>query len=186
MLFGPSFWVRPSTMMEQRRWSYSAPSVEGQSEVISAAIRMSGVDPASISFVEAHGTGTQVGDPIEIAGLERAFRAHTDKKQFCAIGAVKGNIGHLDAAAGVAGLVKTVLALQHKRLPPTLNFRKANPAIDFANSPFYVNDKLSEWKSNGSPRRAGVSSFGIGGTNAHVVLEEAPTPEASEVLWPAQ
>ena len=136
------------------KMGYSAPSVEGQSNVISAALRMSGVHPASIGYVEAHGTGTQVGDPIEIAGLERAYRAHTDKKQFCAIGAVKGNIGHLDTAAGVAGLIKAVLSLQHKRIPATLHFHKANPAIDFANSPFYVNDRLSEWESNGSPRRA--------------------------------
>ena len=168
------------------KMGYSAPSVEGQSNVISAAIRMSGVNPESISYVEAHGTGTQVGDPIEIAGLERAFRAYTDKKQFCAIGAVKGNIGHLDAAAGVAGLIKATLAFQHKRIPATLHFKKANPVIDFANSPFFVNDKLSDWKSIGAPRRAGVSSFGIGGTNAHVVLEEAPAAEPSEVKWPAQ
>ena len=168
------------------KMGYSAPSVEGQSSVISAAIRMSGVNPESIRYVEAHGTGTQVGDPIEIAGLERAFRAHTDKKQFCAIGAVKGNIGHLDAAAGVAGLIKATLALKHKRIPATLHFKKANPVIDFANSPFFVNDKLSDWESNGSPRRAGVSSFGIGGTNAHVVLEEPPASEPSEVLWPVQ
>jgi acyl transferase domain-containing protein/acyl carrier protein len=168
------------------KMGYSAPSVEGQSSVISAAIRMSGMNPESISFVEAHGTGTQVGDPIEIAGLERAFRAHTDKKQFCAIGAVKGNIGHLDAAAGVAGLIKTTLALEHKKIPATLNFNKPNLAIDFANGPFYVNDKLSDWESNGSPRRAGVSSFGIGGTNAHVVLEEAPEAGPSKVLWPSQ
>jgi acyl transferase domain-containing protein/acyl carrier protein len=168
------------------KMGYTTPSVEGQSTVISSALRMSGVDPASITFIEAHGTGTQVGDPIEIAGLERAFRAHTEKKQFCAIGAVKGNIGHLDIAAGVAGLIKAVLALQHKRIPPTINFRTANPAIDFANSPFYINDKSLEWESNGVPRRAGVSSFGIGGTNAHVVLEEAPLPKPSEVLWPAQ
>jgi acyl transferase domain-containing protein/acyl carrier protein len=168
------------------KMGYSAPSVEGQSNVISAAIQMSGVNPESISYLEAHGTGTQVGDPIEIAGLERAFRAHTDKKQFCAIGAVKGNIGHLDAAAGIAGLIKATLALKHKRIPATLNFKKANPVIDFANSPFYVNDKLSNWDSNGTPRRAGVSSFGIGGTNAHVVLEEAPAAKPSEVKWPAQ
>lgn len=168
------------------KMGYSAPSVEGQSNVISAAIRMSGVNPESIGYVEAHGTGTQVGDPIEIAGLERAFRAHTDKKQFCAIGAVKGNIGHLDAAAGVAGLIKATLAFKHKRIPATLHFKKANPVIDFANSPFFVNDKLSDWESTGTPRRAGVSSFGIGGTNAHVVLQEAPAAEPTEVKWPAQ
>ncbi len=168
------------------KMGYSAPSVEGQSAVISAAIRMSGIDPATVGFVEAHGTGTPIGDPIEIAGLEQAFRAYTNKKRFCAIGALKGNIGHLDAAAGVAGLIKTVLTLRHKRIPPTLNFHTPNPAIDFENSPFYVNEKLSDWPSDGSPRRAAVSSFGIGGTNAHVVLEEAPAPESSKVAWPAQ
>jgi len=168
------------------KMGYTAPSVEGQSNVISAAIRMSGVNPESIRYVEAHGTGTQVGDPIEIAGLERAYRLHTDKKQFCAIGAVKGNIGHLDAAAGVAGLIKATLALEHRRIPPTLHFKKPNPAIDFANGPFYVNDKLTEWEANGAARRAGVSSFGIGGTNAHVVLEEAPPTAPGEVLWPEQ
>jgi len=168
------------------KMGYSAPSVEGQSNVISAAIQMSGVNPESITYVEAHGTGTQVGDPIEIAGLERAFRVHTDKKQFCAIGAVKGNIGHLDAAAGVAGLIKATLAFKHKRIPATLHFREANPVIDFANSPFFVNDKLSDWESSGTPRRAGVSSFGIGGTNAHVVLEEAPEAKPAEVKWPSQ
>ena len=168
------------------KMGYSAPSAEGQSAVISAAIRMSGIDPATIGYVEAHGTGTPIGDPIEIAGLEQAFRAYTDKKHSCAIGALKGNIGHLDAAAGVAGLIKTVLTLRHKRIPPTLNFSKANPAIDFENSPFYVNEKLCDWPSDGTPRRAAVSSFGIGGTNAHAILEEAPVPANSKVEWPAQ
>jgi acyl transferase domain-containing protein len=153
---------------------YTAPSVEGQAEVIAMAQEMAGVESDTISYVEAHGTGTPLGDPIEIEGLTKAFRTGTDAKNFCAIGSVKSSIGHLDAAAGVAGLIKTVLALQYQKLPPSLHFEAPNPKIDFANSPFFVNAKLSDWGRNGSPRRAGVSSFGIGGTNAHVVVEEAP------------
>ncbi|MDY7007683.1 MAG: type I polyketide synthase [Cyanobacteriota bacterium] len=153
---------------------YTAPSMEGQAEVISEAQAIAGVDAETISYIEAHGTGTELGDPVEIAALTKAFRYSTEKKGFCAIGALKSNIGHLDAAAGVAGLIKTVLALKHKLLPPTLHFEKPNPKINFVDSPFYVNATLSEWKSNGTPRRAGVSAFGIGGTNAHVILEEAP------------
>lgn len=153
---------------------YTAPSVDGQTEVIAEAQAMAEVEPDTITYLEAHGTGTVLGDPIEIAALTQAFRASTDKKGFCAIGSVKTNIGHLDMAAGVVGLIKTVLALKHKLIPPSLHFEVPNPQIDFANSPFYVNNTLSEWKANGIPRRAGVSSFGIGGTNAHVILEEAP------------
>ncbi|NEP60016.1 MAG: SDR family NAD(P)-dependent oxidoreductase, partial [Symploca sp. SIO2G7] len=155
---------------------YTAPSVEGQTAVIADAQALAGVDAETISYIEAHGTGTELGDPVEIAALTKAFRYSTQKKGFCAIGSVKSNIGHLDAAAGVTGLIKTVLALKHQLLPPTLHFEQPNPKIDFANSPFYVNTTLSEWKSNGTPRRAGVSSFGIGGTNAHIILEEAPEP----------
>ncbi|HEX5884729.1 MAG TPA: type I polyketide synthase, partial [Pyrinomonadaceae bacterium] len=165
---------------------YTAPSVNGQSEVIAEAHAMSGVDPETITYVETHGTGTSLGDPVEIQALTQAFRHSTEAKRFCGIGSVKTNIGHLDAAAGVAGLIKTVLALEHRELPPTLNFDKENPRIDFANSPFYVNSKLSEWQTtNGNPRRAGVSSFGIGGTNAHVVIEEAPefVPSKSKRNW---
>lgn len=154
---------------------YTAPSIEGQAAVIREAQGIAGIDPETITYIEAHGTGTPMGDPIEIAALTRAFRAGTEKKGFCAIGSVKTNVGHLDAAAGVTGLIKTVLALKHKLIPPSLHFETQNPEIDFANSPFYVNSQLSEWKTQeGTPRRAGVSSFGIGGTNAHVVLEEAP------------
>jgi len=153
---------------------YTAPGVEGQAEAIATAQAMAGFAPETISYIEAHGTGTPLGDPIEIEGLTKAFRNGTEAKRFCAIGSVKSNIGHLDTAAGVAGLIKTALALHHKKLPPSLHFEKANPKIDFANSPFYVNDKLSDWNGDKGPRRAGVSSFGIGGTNAHVVLEEAP------------
>lgn len=156
---------------------YTAPSIDGQAKVIAEALAISRIEPDMVSYVEAHGTGTVLGDPIEIAALTKSFRARTQKKNFCAIGSVKTNIGHLDTASGVAGLIKTVLALKHKEIPPSLHFQEPSPQIDFANSPFYVNDKLSEWKSNGHPRRAGVSSFGIGGTNAHVILEEAPVVE---------
>jgi amino acid adenylation domain-containing protein len=152
---------------------YTAPSVDGQAAVIAEAMRE--IDPETITYVETHGTGTTLGDPIEIAALTQAYQSHTQKKGFCAIGSVKTNVGHLDTAAGVTGLIKTVLALKHKMLPPSLHFEQPNPKIDFANSPFFVNTTLSEWKSEGTPHRAGVSSFGIGGTNAHVVLEEAPT-----------
>ena len=167
---------------------YTAPSVEGQAEVIATAQAIAGVDPETIRYIETHGTGTSLGDPIEIAALTQVFRASTQAKGFCAIGSVKTNIGHLDAAAGVAGLIKTVLALKHKMLPPSLNFEQPNPQIDFENSPFYVNTKLSEWEApaDGTPRRAGVSSFGIGGTNAHVVLEEAPVIEPSGPSRPWQ
>src|SRR5579859_683524 len=156
---------------------YTAPSVEGQAKVIRAAQAMAGVTADTISYVEAHGTGTSLGDPIEIAALTQAFRQTTEGRQYCAVGSLKSNLGHLDAAAGVAGLIKTVLQLQHKQLVPSLHFEEPNPKIDFLNSPFYVNTKLQEWPSTGGPRRAGVSSFGIGGTNAHVVLEEAPERE---------
>jgi amino acid adenylation domain-containing protein len=166
--------------------SYTAPSIDGQTEVISLAQGLAGIPPESITYIEAHGTGTPLGDPIEIAALTEAFRQGTDKKAFCAIGSVKTNIGHLDVAAGVAGLIKTTLALRHKLIPPSLHFTEPNPKIDFANSPFYVNTRLTEWKANGVPRRAGVSSFGVGGTNAHVVLEEAPVVEPSGVSRPWQ
>ena len=158
---------------------YTAPSIDGQREVISEALALAGVEPETITYIETHGTGTPLGDPIEIKALTQAFRASTSKKGFCAIGSVKTNVGHLNTAAGVTGLIKTVLALKHKQIPPSLHFQAPNPQIDFANSPFYVNTKLSEWKSNGIPRRAGVSSLGIGGTNAHVILEEAPVLETS-------
>ncbi|MCK5522104.1 MAG: amino acid adenylation domain-containing protein [Thiomargarita sp.] len=151
---------------------YTAPSVDGQTALIAKA--MQEIDPETISYIETHGTGTALGDPIEITALTQAFRRYTQKKGYCAIGSLKSNMGHLIEAAGVAGLIKTVLALKHKKLPPSLHFEQPNPKIDFANSPFFVNTTLSEWKSDGAPRRAGVSSFGIGGTNAHVILEEAP------------
>lgn len=158
---------------------YTAPGIDGQAEVIAEALSVAGVEPETINYVEAHGTGTPLGDPIEVAALTEAYRTRTGKKQFCAIGSVKTNLGHLDTAAGVAGLIKTVCALRHRLLPPSLNFTEPNPKIDFENSPFYVNTKLNEWRADGKARRAGVSSFGIGGTNAHVILEEAPYAERS-------
>jgi len=154
---------------------YTAPSVGGQARAIARALAMADVPAETIGYVEAHGTGTILGDPIEIAGLTQAFRASTSQQGFCAVGSVKANVGHLGAAAGVAGLIKTVLALEHKELPPNIHFVRPNPKIDFAKSPFYVPSARSEWRAEAGPRRAGVSSFGIGGTNAHVVLEETPT-----------
>ena len=165
---------------------YTAPSVEGQAAVIAEALAVAGVEADSVSYVEAHGTATALGDPIEVAALTRAFRQTTKRNNYCALGSVKSNIGHLDAAAGVAGLIKTVLALKHRLLPPSLHYEQPNPKIDFANSPFYVNAQLSEWATNGTPRRAGVSSFGIGGTNAHVVLEEAPEQTQTDATAPWQ
>lgn len=155
-----------------RKVGYTAPSVEGQAAVIREAYAMADIEPESVAFVEAHGTGTAVGDPIEVTALTKAFRGRTGKRGYCALGSVKTNIGHLDAAAGVAGLIKAVLALEHRQIPPTLHFERANPDIDLASSPFYVPTGLKRWDSARTPRRAGVSSFGLGGTNAHVVLEE--------------
>ncbi|BAB74345.1 SDR family NAD(P)-dependent oxidoreductase [Anabaena sp. FACHB-709] len=154
--------------------SYTAPRIDTQAAVIRAAQALAGVEPADISYIETHGTGTALGDPIEIAALTQAFRAGTEKTGFCAISSVKTNIGHLDAAAGIASLIKTVLALKHQQIPPNLHFQQPNPQIDFSQTPFYVNTNLVDWETDKTPRRAGVSSFGIGGTNAHVILEEAP------------
>lgn len=157
---------------------FTAPSIDGQASVIEEALALSEVEPQTVTYIETHGTGTSLGDPIEVAALTQAFRTQTRAKNYCAIGSLKTNIGHTDAAAGVAGLIKTVLALEHKQIPPSLNFTQPNPNIDFAGSPFFVNTELTAWQTNGMPRRAGVSSFGIGGTNVHVVLEEAPSVEA--------
>ncbi|MEG3973096.1 beta-ketoacyl synthase N-terminal-like domain-containing protein [Microcoleus sp. herbarium8] len=165
---------------------YTAPSVEGQREVILEALALAGVESETISYIEAHGTGTSLGDPIEIAALTQAFRTNTNQNSFCAIGSVKTNVGHLNTAAGITGLIKSIQALKHKQIPASLHFQEPNPQIDFANSPFYVNTTLSEWKTNGNPRRAGVSSFGIGGTNAHIILEETPALEASSSSRPWQ
>jgi len=156
-----------------RKAGFLAPSVDGQAEVITEALKVAGVKPQDISYIETHGTGTKVGDPIEIKALTQVFRQEGQVSGACAIGSLKTNIGHLDTAAGVAGLIKTVLALRHHQIPPSLHFNKANPLIDFANGPFHVNSHLSEWKPKGGLRRAGVTSLGIGGTNAHLVLEEA-------------
>ncbi|HEX8244937.1 MAG TPA: aminotransferase class III-fold pyridoxal phosphate-dependent enzyme, partial [Longimicrobium sp.] len=156
------------------KMAFTAPSVEGQARVIAAALAAAHVDPSTISCVETHGTGTQLGDPVEVAALTEVFRASTDRKGFCALGAVKTNVGHLDTAAGVAGFIKAVLALKHRTLPPTLHFETPNPETRLDESPFFVNTTLREWRRNGAPLRAGVSSFGFGGTNAHAVLEEAP------------
>ncbi|MCP5106413.1 MAG: SDR family NAD(P)-dependent oxidoreductase, partial [bacterium] len=154
-----------------RKAAYTAPSIEGQAFVIRTAQKMAEVGPDTIGYVETHGTGTTLGDPVEIEGLKAAF--NTDKKHFCRIGSVKTNVGHLESAAGIAGFIKTVMALKHRLIPPSLFFEKPNPGIDLENSPFVVNKKLTHWEpANGLPLRAGVSSFGIGGTNAHVVLEE--------------
>jgi len=161
------------------RVSFAAPSVDGQAEAIAMAQALAAVDAGSITYVETHGTGTALGDPVEIAGLTQAFRLSTERNQFCAIGAVKSNIGHLDAAAGVAGLIKTALALENAKIPASLNYTQPNPKINFAETPFYVNAKLADWPAGETPRRAGVSSFGSGGTNAHVVIEEAPARVAS-------
>ena len=152
---------------------FTAPSVEGQEQVIAAAQAAAGVDAGTISYIEAHGTATPLGDPVEVEALTRAFRRSTEAAGFCAIASIKSNLGHLNPAAGVAGLIKTILQLRHRTLAPNLHFESPNPRIDFDRSPFYINDRLRPWESDG-PRRAGVSSFGMGGTNAHLILEEAP------------
>ncbi|HSL82849.1 MAG TPA: beta-ketoacyl synthase N-terminal-like domain-containing protein [Thermoanaerobaculia bacterium] len=168
---------------------YTAPSVEGQSEAVALAYEDAGVDPRTVGYLEAHGSATALGDPIEVAALTRAFRRWTGDAGFCALGSVKSNFGHLDRAAGVAGLIKAALALEREEIPPTLHFERPNPEIDFAASPFRVAAERTAWPRNGSqhggngsgaaPRRAGVSSLGMGGTNVHVVLEEAPVREPS-------
>ncbi|MFD8789132.1 type I polyketide synthase, partial [Kitasatospora sp. NPDC059599] len=156
---------------------FTAPSVSGQSEVMQAALKIAEVDPDTVSYVETHGTGTRLGDPIEVAALTAAYGAGRVEDRPggpCWIGSLKTNVGHSDAAAGVAGLIKTVLALRHRRIPPSLNFETPNPEIDWENSPFRVNAELREWTSGGALRRAAVNALGVGGTNAHVILEEAP------------
>ncbi|MEM7586883.1 MAG: type I polyketide synthase [Acidobacteriota bacterium] len=159
---------------------FSAPSVAGQAAVVAEALALADLDPSDVSYVEAHGTGTPLGDPIEVKALNQAFGPPADPSQRCALGSIKSNLGHLDTAAGIAGLIKTVLALEHRMLPPSLHYEAANQEIDFESGPFRVVTELTPWESEG-PRRAGVSSFGIGGTNVHVVLEEAPQRPAAEV-----
>lgn len=158
---------------------YLAPGVDGQANVINAALKSAGVDAESISYVETHGTGTSVGDPIEVEALNQAFREHTERRHFCAIGSVKSNLGHLGEAAGIASLIKAVMALKHRQLPPSLGYERPNPQIDFENSPFFVNARLRSWDSD-APRRCGVTALGAGGTNCHVILEEAPEPLEGE------
>ena len=153
---------------------YLAPSVDGQAAAISEALAIADVPADSIGYVECHGTGTYLGDPIEVSALTLAHRQTTDKKQYCRIGSVKTNIGHLDTAAGVVALIKAARSVQQGFIPPSLNFEKPNPSIDFEHSPFLVNDRLFTWDASKGPRRAGVNSLGVGGTNAHVVLEEPP------------
>lgn len=160
--------------------SFTAPSIDGQARVVSAALASAGVEARSISYVETHGTATPMGDPIEIAALTKAYAAQTSDTGFCGIGSVKSNIGHLVAASGVTGLIKTACALREQVIPPSVNFRAPNPAIDFASTPFRVNERLQPWPRDAVPRRAGVSSFGVGGTNAHVIVEEAPLLEPSD------
>jgi pristinamycin I synthase-3/4 len=169
---------------------YTVPSVESQMEVIGEALAAAGVDAGSIGLVEAHGSGTPLGDPIEVQALTRAFRATTDRRGYCALGSVKTNIGHTDAAAGVAGLIKAVKALENRQIPPSLHFETPNPACGLPESPFFVPTRALDWPAGGAgssgPRRAGVSSLGIGGTNAHVVLEEAPPAPAAAPSRPWQ
>ena len=163
-----------------RRVSFGAPGVDGQARVIALAHALADVNPETITCIEAHGTATPLGDPIEVAGLTKAFRMGTDAKGFCALGSLKSNVGHLDAAAGVAGLIKMSLSLHHKAIPASLHFQASNPKLDLENSPFFVNAALRQWTPpSGVPRRGGVSSFGTGGTNAHVIVEEAPELELS-------
>lgn len=157
---------------------YLAPSVEGQASVVSEALNIAGIEADSVSYVETHGTGTLIGDPIEVAALTQAYRTQTQKSGYCAIGSLKSNIGHLGEAAGIAGLIKTVLSLEHREIPASLNFEVPNPRIDFAKSPFYVNARTQPWKVPGGPRRAGITALGAGGTNAHMILEEGPEPPA--------
>jgi phthiocerol/phenolphthiocerol synthesis type-I polyketide synthase E len=158
------------------RAGFSTPSVDGQADVIAQAQAVAGVHPDTITYLEAHGTGTPVGDPIEVAALTRAFREHTDRRGYCVLGSVKANIGHMDTAAGVAGLIKALRAVKEGEIPPQLNFSEPNTALRLAESPFRITTEREPWRTaNGVPRRAGVSSFGIGGTNAHVVVEQPPT-----------
>ena len=164
---------------------FTAPSQHGQAAVIAEALAVSGIAARDIGYIEAHGTATPVGDPIEVAALTEVFKRSTDQKSFCAIGSVKSNLGHLDAAAGIAGLLKTVQALRHRQIPVSLHYSAPNPRIDFANSPFFVPTKTLDWPSiNQQPRRAGVSSFGIGGSNVHVVVEEFAQAPSETVTGP--
>ena len=162
---------------------FTTPSVEGQALAIEMAHASAGIDPATITYVEAHGTGTPLGDPVEVAALKRAFRTATDKKNFCALGTAKTNVGHLDVAAGVTGLIKTAMSLHHRTLVPILHFQRSNTRLELEDSPFHVQTELQEWIREEAPLRAGVSAFGMGGTNTHLVLEQAPDFEPSPSQW---
>ncbi|HEV2844148.1 MAG TPA: condensation domain-containing protein, partial [Thermoanaerobaculia bacterium] len=169
-----------------RRMAYTAPRLEGQAKVARAAQVMAEVEPEAIGYVEAHGTGTSLGDSIEISALTEAFRTGTSRNGYCALGSVKTNVGHLNSAAGVTGLIKAALALERRLIPPTLHFRTPNPEIDLPATPFFVNTEALPWEGEGRPRRAAVHSFGMGGTNAHVILEEAPEAETTPASRPVQ
>lgn len=169
-----------------RRVNYTAPGVDGQAAAIASALSNAGVHPETLAYIEANGTGTRLGDAIELAAMEKAFASRTNKRQFCAIGSLKSSIGHVDRASGVAGMIKTALALSHRQLPPHLNYAEPNPDVDLASGPFYINEQLLPWPEQQSPRRAGVSSFGLGGTNVHVILEEAPEPAPTSASRPWQ
>lgn len=167
--------------------SYLAPSVEGQARVVAGALGLGDIHPDTISYIEAHGTATPIGDPIEVEALTRVYRTFTERRGYCGIGSIKGNFGHATTAAGIAGAFKVLLGMKHRQIPPTVHFKKPNPRIDFASSPFFVVDKLLDWVPQGDKRRATVSSFGFCGTNAHAVLEEAPEqPETSAPAHPWQ
>jgi acyl transferase domain-containing protein/acyl carrier protein len=153
---------------------FTAPSVDGQAEAVAAAVAMAAIDPREITYVEAHGTGTAMGDPIEVTALSMIYSEGTDEREWCGIGSVKANIGHLSQSAGIISVIKAVLAIEHGMIPPSINYEQPNPAIDFPDTPFFVTSTLTKWDPDGLPRTAGVSSFGIGGTNAHVILREAP------------
>lgn len=176
-----------ATNQDGRSAGLSAPNPQAQTEVILKAWENAGINPESISYIETHGTGTNLGDPIEIQGIQAAFRKHTDKKQFCAVSSVKTNIGHLSEAAGIVSVMKAILALQTKQIPPSIHFNLPNRSIAFEDSPVYVNTKLRAWESGDQPRRCGISAFGISGTNSHIVLEEAPAavhpPLEGQVPW---
>ena len=158
---------------------FTAPSVEGQAQVVATALATAGIDPNTVGYIETHGTGTPLGDPIEVAALTRAYRARTSGRNFCALGAVKRNVGHLDVAAGVTGLINAVNVVRYHQLPPSIHFERPNPNLDLENSPFYMNRQLTGWAASDGPRRAAVSAFGVGGTNAHLILEEAPKVDPS-------
>jgi microcystin synthetase protein McyG len=164
---------------------FTAPSSVGQEDVCAAALARAGVSADTVTFLEGHGTGTALGDPIEVNALSNAFRRHTGRLGYCALGSVKTNVGHLQIASGIAGLIKTALALHHRRIPGTLHFEQPNPRIDFSTTPFFVNRQTVDWVSPSGPRRAGVNSLGIGGTNVHAILEESPNPNSVAPERPA-